>query len=69
MFSNFTINQRIFLSKKIMKKSLWDFFYKRGKTIKQDYKNLINSRQFNFPYFLGNSTRNITFLNANKPLL
>ena len=68
-FSNFTINQRIFLSKKIMKKSLWDFFYKSGKTIKQDYKNLINSRQLTFPHFLTNSTRNITFLNANKPLL
>lgn len=66
---NFTINQRLFLSKKTIKKTLWNFFYTSSK-----YKFL--KKRFYRPYENNNNTltqsllsSKIFFFNANKSLI
>lgn len=67
-YINFTINQRLFLSKKTIKKTLWQFFYTAEKhrfLKKKFYKphNIVDN--------ISSSPQNsrVFFFNANKPLI
>lgn len=66
---NFTIRQRLFLSKKTIKKTLWQFFYTAGKhrflkkRLYKPYDNMVASISS-----LSKSSR-VFFFNANKPLI